>query len=908
MLRYYYFCWTLFFVSLQICVSLSVQCQHINSHYQKKQFDTCDIASWPEVRVTNPQVAISDDGNYVAYSLGSLQRPPIGYIKKTAGELIDSFREVRQLQFCKLSHHVIVTFSKDSLCLLDVRTLKKDFFPAVRMFRLFKQNSEEWMMILFKNGILLSINLKTRNRCTHTGVHQFYTYDGGAHCILLKNLDGKDDLVLQMLNVKFNKMQPLWQGKGIDQLIFSSSGKQIAFRTSNPDHTHSVWAGKCTPGQLKLIFSGHMAPGDKGYRINSLVNFSPDEQRLFLQIEPLKPARVLPGAKLNVWSYLDPKLQSQQIKELNISEIRLVVIDLQDFTLRALTEEGERPLTRWRSIWDDLVLIIKRKGHWSESNWNDSAKGALILKSSISGVQTEIDLKLPPSAQWALSPTSKFIIGYQSELDPTDVWSYEIGTGIYRNLTASIPSTMTADMSDEGRSARKKGVVPIGWAANEQFLLVSDGYDIWRIDPFAKVHPVRLTHAKEKQIRLVPFTNYEDAAQAVRRNQTMILYGCHEMTNQSSFCLINPYLKNSEKWHFQGDYQFVKATGNVWGDLAKANDVNMFLVGRESGTESRNLFLTADFASFLPVSLNHPERNFYWHNSQLVHFADRAGIATKGILYKPASFNAKSKYPVIIHYYDKKSKAANTFLTPRPGGGELDVNWFATHGYVVLVTDIHYQLDNPGAGILNAVLGAADYISQFPWVDSTKIGIQGHSFGGFETNYLISHSHRFAAAISSSGMTELIVDYLSIWPGGNAKSEIYELGQSRMPSRPWTNTRAYIDHSPILHIDSIQTPVLLIHNRNDSNVHFVQGVSFFIGLRRAGKVAWLLEYDNGGHGLTGIDYIDGLIRSYQFFNHYLKGEPAPVWMTKGIPARLKGREWGFEIDSAITSPPPGLTK
>jgi dipeptidyl aminopeptidase/acylaminoacyl peptidase len=213
-----------------------------------------------------------------------------------------------------------------------------------------------------------------------------------------------------------------------------------------------------------------------------------------------------------------------------------------------------------------------------------------------------------------------------------------------------------------------------------------------------------------------------------------------------------------------------------------------------------------------------------------------------------------------------------------------------------------------GQDAMNSIIAAADYLRRFRWVDATKMGLQGHSFGGYYTNYAITQSTRFAAAVASSGPTNIISEYGGLWGGGVSKKGFVENQQFRMNVSLWERPDLYIKNSPIFYADRVTTPLLMMANKRDANVSFAQGVEFFTALRRLGKRVWMLQYDEGDHGVfdDGKDRTDYLVRMTQFFDHYLKGAPPPEWMTQGVPARLKGIETGLELDEPGKTPGPGL--
>ncbi|HEY1200078.1 MAG TPA: prolyl oligopeptidase family serine peptidase, partial [Niastella sp.] len=276
----------------------------------------------------------------------------------------------------------------------------------------------------------------------------------------------------------------------------------------------------------------------------------------------------------------------------------------------------------------------------------------------------------------------------------------------------------------------------------------------------------------------------------------------------------------------------------------------------------------------------YPERNYNWLTSELVSWRTLDGSISQGVLYKPENFDSSRRYPLIFDYYDKRSIELNVYRIPGYSDGEINIPWFVSNGYMVFIPDIHYKIGHVGESVLNSIISAARILSSRTYIDSTRMGIVGHSFGGYETNYLLTHSTIFAAAISSAGFCDLMGMYGSLWEDGSSFSEYFELRAGRMGVTPWENREAYISNSPIFNVDKVVTPVLMMNNVDDKAVPFSQGVQFFTALRRLGKKAWMLQYEDEGHSLYSLEAkADYTIRTTQFLDHFLKGKPAPGWMS-----------------------------
>jgi dipeptidyl aminopeptidase/acylaminoacyl peptidase len=344
-------------------------------------------------------------------------------------------------------------------------------------------------------------------------------------------------------------------------------------------------------------------------------------------------------------------------------------------------------------------------------------------------------------------------------------------------------------------------------------------------------------------------------------------------------------------------------------NIRKASNVDAFLVRKMKVSQCPNYFLTKDFKKFEQLTNVNPEKEYNWLFSELINYKTLTGRWTQGILYKPENFDLTKKYPIIFNYYERRSESLHGYLEPALSAAELNIPYYVSNGYLVFTPDIYYQEGTgQGPGCYDAVVSAAEYMSKFKWVDARHMGINGHSRGGFETDYLITHTKLFAAAISASGYCDALSLYsLGGMPGRKSGGEQYEWGHQRINGTLWEKQKVYFDNSPLLKADKVGTPLLMMNNQEDGQIPFTQGISFFRALRRLGKKVWMLQYEGEGHVLSeSQNELDFTIRMKQFFDHYLKDAPAPKWMTREMPATMKGIDDGLELDTEIKTPGEGL--
>jgi dipeptidyl aminopeptidase/acylaminoacyl peptidase len=238
-----------------------------------------------------------------------------------------------------------------------------------------------------------------------------------------------------------------------------------------------------------------------------------------------------------------------------------------------------------------------------------------------------------------------------------------------------------------------------------------------------------------------------------------------------------------------------------------------------------------------------------------------------------------------------------------------------SRGYLVFEPDFYYKRGETAQSVINAVASAIKSLSKLSYIDTSKMGAQGQSFGGYETNVLAIQTGFFKAACEMAGPTDIISEYGSIRPGGHNNQTSADVGQRNLGVYPWEHPEVFVKNSPVFHIGEAKTPLLMVHDKEDDAILFSQAIELYLGMRRINKTVWMLQYDKEGHDLTDDNNkLDFTIRMQQFFDHYLKGAPAPIWMTRGIAAKDKGIVSGLELDTAgkcsDTCPVcnPGLTR
>ncbi len=347
----------------------------------------------------------------------------------------------------------------------------------------------------------------------------------------------------------------------------------------------------------------------------------------------------------------------------------------------------------------------------------------------------------------------------------------------------------------------------------------------------------------------------------------------------------------------------------LWSDAAytrllKAEDADQYVYTRETSLEPADYYITdATFAEGSRLTDMRPQvAGFQWSSGvQLVNYTSDKGDKLQAALFLPANYEKGRSYPTMVNFYEKMSQTANQFAAPSANGFNRSV--YTSNGYAVLIPDITYRVNDPGMSAVWCMVPAVKAAIATGIVDAKHIGITGHSWGGYQTAFLVTQTDVFAAAVAGAPLTDMVSMYSLIYKNtGGGNGAIFESSQGRFKGGFWDNWEAYYRNSPVFFAKNVKTPLMILHNDKDGAVDFTQGVEYFTTLRRLQKPVIMLEYLGENHGLRKpANMHDYTVRMKEFFDHYLKGTPAPDWMVNGVP-RLKMDE--HLKDRKATKPAP----
>lgn len=272
--------------------------------------------------------------------------------------------------------------------------------------------------------------------------------------------------------------------------------------------------------------------------------------------------------------------------------------------------------------------------------------------------------------------------------------------------------------------------------------------------------------------------------------------------------------------------------------------------------------------------------------TEYVQWINEDGNRQGVIVRYPVNYDPKQLYPAVVYIYEDKAKEQNHYQSPfKPSEIGFNHRTYTDNGYFVLEPDIYYEYGAPGKSAARCVLKALDKALEKCSINPDKVGLTGHSFGGYETNYIITQTNRFKAAVSGAGVADMTTCYFSV-NNRNLRSESWRFPEQcfRMKKGFFDLTHQYMENSPVFQSSQISTPLLLWSGKKDSSVEPRQSVAMFLALKNQRKEVNMLLYEKEDHVLNSMENkMDLQQKMFSWFNYYLKGAPQPEWIKEGLP-------------------------
>lgn len=892
---------------------------------QKKALDHPDFEIWNTIQGQR----ISRDGKLLIYSLEKGEADNHLKIKDGQGNLVFEHERSENGQFSFESDYAFFTIKawqsevrelkrqktkkedmpNDTLAIFNTANKNLVKIPHVRgyktpakwsgylAYQLAASENGEGKKNSSKNGYHVVLrNLNTGSQDTLKYVTDYHFAEEGKTLAFIStgDLNAITAGVYVQELVSGQRQQVFTADKGkYAKLTLSVSGEKLAF-VADLDTTkalvrpNALYSWKQGMGQAEKIVDAGSAPA--GYRVSSDggISFSEDESKLFFGLGTppvLQDTSLIDEEIVNVevWTYDEPRLYT--VQELQVENDKrksyLTAIHLNEnnkLVQLATTEYPNASLGNEGNA--GFALVSTSLPYQLQSQW----EGGTYRDYSLVNVSTGEVKKAMNEIRGGVSfsPGGRYAFGYSSA-DST--WfTYNVQTDVKRDLTKG--KVFYNELNDSPNFPSAYGSP--GWINDDVGLVIYDRYDIWVFNPETG-QANRLTKGREAGITY-RYVKLDNEARFIDARSKWLLTTFNNENKHSGYYEINS--RNGR------GSQLLTGPFN-YGRPVKAQDDDHVMFTKQSFEEFPNIhYSDLSFKLTTQISDANPQQSQYnWGTAELVKWTSMDGDILSGMLIKPENFDPNKKYPMIVNFYEKSSDGLYSHRPPAAGRSTISYSFYTSRGYVIFNPDVNYRIGYPGESAMNSVMPGITSLIEKGFIDKDNIGVQGHSWGGYQIAYMVTKTDIFKAAEAGAPVPNMISAYGGIrWWTGLSRQFQYEHTQSRIGGSPWEYPARYIENSPIFNMDKVNTPLLIMHNDGDGHVPWYQGIEMFTALRRLGKPSWFLNYNGEPHWpLKRQNRLDFNIRMAQFFDFYLKGAPKPVWMERGVPALEKGINQGLEL-------------
>lgn len=464
-----------------------------------------------------------------------------------------------------------------------------------------------------------------------------------------------------------------------------------------------------------------------------------------------------------------------------------------------------------------------------------------------------------------LSPEGRFVFYYKDK----HWFTYNTATGATVNLTHNV--TETFENYKDDHPAVKPPFGYGGWMKGDKEVLLYDEFDIYAAKPDGKGIRKLTDGRKDEIVHRITRVETEDPYHDDAKPLFVTLYG-----DKSKF---SGYGK-IEKGKFS---RLVYEDVTLYG-LNKAKDADVFSYVKMNYDRSPELYITKGFQGEEKIASTNPQQKDYkWGKSELVSFTNKKGKKMQGALFYPADYQPGKKYPMVVYIYETLSNTVH-YYTPPSRRSAYNTTNFTTGGYFIFRPDIVYDINDPGMSAVDCVVPAVEEVLKTGMIDKDKVGLMGHSWGAYQTSFIITQTDLFKAACAGAPLTNLISMSLAIyWNSGFPDQKIFETSQGRFDGPWYERMQEHMRNSPIYQAANIKAPLLVAFGDKDGAVDWHQGIEMYGTMRRMEKPHVMLVYADENHGLAKKEnQIDYQQRQREWFDHYLLGKPAPKWITEGV--------------------------
>lgn len=842
---------------------------------QKKSLSEEDYQRWGEMHINE----ISPDENWASYKMQYSNGSDTLFIKNVHRNIIYSVPGGNSAVFT--DNNLFICKSGNDMHIINLKTTKKEIIPGVRQFfyrrvskdLIYLQNSE------VKKDYLVIYSLKNNTHITISAINDCMISPDEKYLACTGSLENKNGLALISLKKPY---EIKWLDMEIDAkytgLTWQNKGEAVAFVKDYKDiKKNELFLFKIAASRLyKLDKTTYKSMETRALVFDPLLKMliSEDMKKIFFAFKDITTSPALQvDSKVEIWNandkwiYPDEKSHGGFDKK---SKLALWQPDAEKVNVITTEEFPSVMLTN-----DMQFAILSNPKEYEPQFEPEEPRDFYIL--NLKTFEKKLILKKQPFHLWSLttSPKGKYFAYFKEN----NWWVYNPVKDTHTNITVSINVRFTG---------KEQELVPEsvfgnpGWSLDDKEILIYDQYDLWAITPDGKNFK-KLTHGREKKI------TYRIVDTPVKTKK-YLLYDALilQQYDLDKGLLLRARGYDEKTGYFTWNKSAVEEIiwfGDSYVDEAKFNENkhNIFFREQKFDMPPRLIHSTGSSSKISIFNSNPQQDKYFWGKSELIEFQNSQMQDLKAVLLYPANYDPSKKYPMIVYIYEGKARELHLYQNPTLFEGGLNVTLMTQKGYFVLLPDIKLSFQNPGISAADCVISATEKIIEKGIIMPDKIGLTGHSFGGYETSFIMTQTQLFATAIASGAITDFISFYHTVSPrSGRPDMWRFQTEQFNMGGTPYEFPLLYHLNSPLSNITNIQKPILLWTGKNDKQVDPHQSIEFYLALRRLGKKSILLMYPDEGHSITDpVNQKDITIRMIEWFNYFLKDDHSYQWINKG---------------------------
>jgi dipeptidyl aminopeptidase/acylaminoacyl peptidase len=841
-----------------------VSCSVLGQVVQKRIVTEVDYQLWSYLQAE----AISDDGQWISYR-NYYQNTDTLFTRNIKNKKMHHFVQGQKGVFVGDSHYLCIT-PDAILHIVDLKSGGEKLLHNIASFEITKQ----YIISLSKNGTLSIYNLQSVLLHSQKSAMGFtVSPDENVVAVTIQ-----DDLVQNVVLIELTTLmntKVIAQtdvGASFSNLTWSKDSKSVALVGSGAQHS-KLYCYHLIDGAIKTFSTTEaIFPKTMNIYASMPMKFSDNGKRVFFKIRQYKELNVVRKPNdVQVWNAQDKYIYPRVIEtERWTQSPKQAMWEPESGRFLQITDI-DKPFGA--SAGDESFALKFNPQDYEPQNKSEPDKDVYIMDFATGESKLILKKHIGGSHNLLASPAGKYV-SYFSE---GQWYVYDISKGSHTMVSKSISYPLSVESDTE---KDETGYGAPGWEVEDKSMLIYDEFDIWKVMPDGS-NPTRLTNGREQDIR---FRILPQSKLQRRLNDSRVITS-GEFNFKDELLLS----ARSSDNYYTGFYQWSAKKG-----LTKICYGNKRISGIMKSESGIFAWVEEDVASprqiiagiiggqpNVVVKSNAHHEKFTETKVEVIHYKNSKGEPLKGLLYYPSGYDKGDKYPMVVNVYEKQSNQVHHYRSPGLVNADgFNVANLTAKGYFVLLPDTTYEVGNVGFSALDCVESAVKAVLSKSIVDEKKVGLIGHSFGGFQTNFIITQSKMFACAVAGAATSNFLSSHLSVSKNLEIPNFfIIESGQARMMASPFENMDIYLKNSPVMFAKNVNTPLLSWTGQEDTQVAPTQSMEFFMALRRLEKTHVMLVYPGEGHEMQAKDNAADLTRKMgDWLDYYLKGFPKPAWI------------------------------